>query len=63
MLAALIAGFTVPGWIGAAVLAALAVFLGWFSYLSWPSLAASGRLLRGTALAAVLALAVIQGVR
>ena len=63
LLAALIAGFTVPGWIGAAVLAALAVFLGWFSYLSWPSLPTSGRLLRGVTIAAVLALAVVQGVR
>ena len=38
LLAALIIGFTVPGWIGGVVLAAVAVFLGWFSYLSWPSL-------------------------
>jgi len=63
LLAALIAGFIVQGWIGAVVLAALAVFLGWFGYLSWPSLTASGRLFRGTLLAALLALAIIQGVR
>jgi glycerol-3-phosphate acyltransferase PlsY len=60
LLAALIVGFTVRGWIGGAALAAIAVFLGWFSYLSWPSLAASGRLLRGVVIAAVLALAIIQ---
>lgn len=60
LLAALITGFTVPGWIGGAALAAVAVFLGWFSYLSWPSLANSARLLRGATIAAVLAIAVIQ---
>ncbi len=63
LLVVLIVGFAVPGWIGAAALAALAVFLGWLSYLSWPSLVASRRLMRGLALAAVLALAVLQGVR
>ncbi len=63
LLAALIAGFTVRGWIGAAVLAVVAVFLGWFGYLSWPSLSTSARLLRGVTIAAVLALAVIQGAR
>ena len=63
LLAVLIAGFTVAGWIGAAVLAALAIFLGWFGYLSWPSLTVSGRLLRGLTITVVLALAVVQAVR
>ncbi len=60
LLAALIIGFTVPGWIGGVVLAAVAVFLGWFSYLSWPSLPTSARLLRCVTIAAVLAVAVVQ---
>ncbi len=61
--AVLVAGFAVKGWVGAAFLAALGAFLGWFSYLSWPSLGVPGRLLRVCAIAAVIALAVAQGVR
>jgi uncharacterized protein DUF6703 len=63
LLAALIAGFTVHGWIGAAALALVALFLGWFSYLSWPTLTANARLLRVIAIAAVLALAALQAAR
>jgi hypothetical protein len=60
LLAALIAGFTVPGLVGCAVLAAVAVVLAWFSYLSWPMLATPARLLRCATIAAVLAIAVVQ---
>jgi Family of unknown function (DUF6703) len=60
LLAALIAGFTVPGWIGGAVLAAVAVTLGWFGYLSWPRLATPARAVRCVTVAAVLAIAVVQ---
>lgn len=63
MLALLIAGFVLPGWIGATALVLVAVFLGWLGYLSWPALAARGRLLRVAAVACVLALAVIQAGR
>jgi Family of unknown function (DUF6703) len=63
LLAVLIVGFAVKGWIGAAALAALAAFLGWFSYLSWPSLSVSGRLLRVVVIAAVTVLAVLQAIR
>jgi len=60
LLAVLIVGFTVPGWVGGVVLAAVAVFLGWFSYLSWPSLTVSARLLRAVTIAAVIAVAIVQ---
>jgi hypothetical protein len=63
LLAALIAGFTVPGLAGGLVLAAVAAVLGWFSYLSWPMLATPARLLRCTIIAAVLAIAVVQVLR
>ena len=58
LLALLVTGFAVPGWIGAAALVLVAVFLGWLGYLSWPALAARGRLLRLAAVACMLALAV-----
>jgi hypothetical protein len=63
MLALLITGFAVPGWIGATALALVAVFLGWLGFLSWPTLAVSGRLLRVAAVACLLALAVAQAGR
>jgi hypothetical protein len=53
MLALLIAGLALPGWIGATALVLVAVLLGWLGYMSWPALA----------IACVLALAVIQAVR
>ena len=63
LLALLIAGFTVPGWIGAAALVLVAAVLGWLGYLSWPALTAQGRLLRVAAVACALALAVLQAGR
>jgi uncharacterized protein DUF6703 len=63
VLALLIAGFALRGWIGATALVVVALFLGWLGYLSWPALAARGRLLRVAAVAVVLALAVIQARR
>ena len=63
MLALLITGFAVPGWIGATALALVALFLGWLGYLSWPALTARGRLLRAAAVACILAIAVIQAGR
>jgi hypothetical protein len=49
----LLIGMLVTGWPGALALLVLAVFLGWFAYLSWPTVDLSGRLLR---LAAVVVL-------
>lgn len=39
-------GMIGTGWVSASALLVLAAFLGWFGYLNWPSLEASGRLLR-----------------
>jgi Family of unknown function (DUF6703) len=61
--AVLIAGLAVKGWAGSAALAVIAAFLGWFSYLSWPSLSAPGRLLRLATLTALLVLLIVQGTR
>ncbi len=63
LLALLIVGLAVPGWIGAASLVVLALLLGWLGFLSWPSLTVGGRLLRMAAAACVLAIAVVQALR
>ncbi|MCD0451120.1 hypothetical protein LO762_18225 [Actinocorallia sp. API 0066] len=42
----MLVGLFVHSWVGALALVALALFLGWFAYLSWPGLPWSGRLLR-----------------
>lgn len=56
----LVAGLALGGVAGAALLAVLAVVLGWFAYLSWPALAGQARLLRVAAIAVVVILAVSQ---
>jgi hypothetical protein len=61
--ALLVAGFAVPGPIGAVALVLVAAFLGWLAAVSWPRLAPGGRLLRAAAVACVLAVAVIQALR
>jgi hypothetical protein len=61
--ALLIAGLTVPGWIGAAALVLVVAFLGWLAAVSWPRLTPAGRLLRVAAIVCVLAVAGIQAVR
>jgi hypothetical protein len=58
-----IAGLAVPGWGGAAALCAVAAFLGWLAFLSWPALGAGGRLGRAVAVALVLGLAAAQATR
>lgn len=63
LLAVLIIGFAVPGWTGAAALLVLAAVLGALAYLSWPSLAGRGRLLRAAAVAVLILLAVAQATR
>lgn len=55
--ALLAVGMAGSGWVGAAGLLALLVFLGWFAYLNWPGLNVPGRLLRVGALALLAALA------
>ena len=64
VLAALfIAGLAVRGWAGAIALCAVAAFLGWLAYLSWPRLAGPGRLGRVVAVAFVLGLAAYMAAR
>jgi hypothetical protein len=60
---AFVVGLAVPGAIGAAALVLVAALLSLLAYVSWPALPASGRLLRGTAIAVMLALAAVQTVR
>lgn len=63
LLLVLIAGFALPGWGGGAALLLLAAVLGLFAYLSWPNLAARGRLLRGAAVVLLVVLAITQATR
>jgi hypothetical protein len=59
----LVAGLAVRGWGGAAALCLVAAFLGWLAFLSWPRMAAGGRLARVAAVALLLAAAAYQASR
>jgi hypothetical protein len=61
--AVLVTGLAVRGWAGAIALCAVAAFLGWLAYLSWPRLAAPGRLGRVAAIIVLLALAAFMATR
>ena len=63
LLALLVTGLAVPGWIGAVALVLVAAFLSWLAAVSWPRLTPSGRLLRVAAIAGVLVIAGFQAVR
>src|SRR6266516_7321639 len=63
VLGLLISGFAVPGLIGAVALLLVAILLCWLAYLSWPSLNASGRVLRVIALACMVVIVVWQARR
>lgn len=56
--ALMLVGLFVHGWAGALAMTALALFLAWFAYLSWPGLSWPGRLLRVAAVALLAAFAV-----
>ncbi len=58
-----VGGIAVRGWIGAALLFVVTAFLAWLAALSWPALGAQGRALRVLILAALIGLAVWQGLR
>jgi hypothetical protein len=58
-----VAGLAVRGWVGAALLLVVAAFLGWLGVLSWPVLSPAGRLLRLAVPAALVGLALWQGMR
>ncbi len=61
--ALLVAGLAVRGWAGAVMLCAVAAFLGWLAFLSWPRLAGRGRLGRAVVIACLLGLAVLLATR
>ena len=61
--AALVGGLAVHGWAGAALLLVVAAFLAWLATLSWPALGAQGRAVRVLVLAALVGLALWQGLR
>jgi len=63
VLALMIAGVAVRGWIGALALVLVAAFLAWLAFMSWPRLNNRGRLLRIAAVACMLGLAVVQAKR
>jgi hypothetical protein len=59
----LVAGLALKGWPGTVALCLVAAFLGWLAFLSWPALAARGRLGRALAIAGLLVVAAIQATR
>ena len=58
-----VGGLAVRGWGGAVMLLLVAVVLAWLAVLSWPAAQPQTRVLRVVALAALLGLAVWQGLR
>jgi hypothetical protein len=58
-----VGGLAVHGWVGAALLLAVTAFLTWLAALSWPALGAQGRAGRVLAVAALIGLALWQGLR
>ena len=58
-----VGGLAVRGWVGAALLLAVTAFLAWLAALSWPALGAQGRAVRVLAVAALIGLALWQGLR
>lgn len=58
-----VAGISVRGWPGAALLAIVAALLGWLAFLSWPALHPGSRALRLVMTAALVGLALWQASR
>lgn len=58
-----VAGIAVQGWAGAALLLVVTGFLAWLAALSWPALGSQGRAVRVLILAALIGLALWQGLR
>lgn len=56
-------GMIGTGWVGAAGLLALAVFLGWFAFLTWPALGVPARALRIVTLGVLVGLAILHMIR
>lgn len=55
-------GALLPSWFGAACLLLLGAFLGWLTYLAWPSLDRSKRLTRLLVLGVVVGAALVRGI-
>ena len=60
MLAFVVGGLFAPPVVGAALLAVVAAFLGWVTYLAWPVLPPAGRLTRLAVLAVVAVAAIAR---
>ena len=58
--ALVLVGVLAPPAVGVLALAVVALFVGWIAYLSWPVVAASGRLLRVAMVALVVVLALTR---
>ena len=58
-----VGGLAIHGWAGAALLFIVAAFLAWLATLSWPALGGQGRALRILVVAALVGLALWQGLR
>lgn len=58
--ALIVVGMAATGWVAAAALLVLALFLGWFAYLNWPALDPPGRVLRVAALAVLAVFAAVR---
>jgi Family of unknown function (DUF6703) len=64
MVAALfVGGIAIRGWAGAALLLIVTAFVAWLAMLSWPALGAQGRAVRILIVAALVGLALWQGLR
>lgn len=55
--ALLVVGMAGTGWVAAAGFLVLALLLGWFAFLNWPTLDVPGRVLRAAAVVLLAALA------
>jgi hypothetical protein len=58
-----VGGIAIRGWAGAALLFVVVAFVVWLAALSWPVLGAQGRALRILIVAALVGLALWQGLR
>ncbi|GAB3481050.1 DUF6703 family protein [Nocardiopsis coralliicola] len=55
-----VSGLLVSGPLGALLLGVLALFMAWLAFLAWPSLRPGERAMRGTVIAVLAALGVLQ---
>lgn len=62
LVAVAVAGLLLPGWYGALLLLAVAAFLGWLVFLSWPAITGRQRAPRLVTIVLVLVVAVLHGV-